>query len=43
MENMIASWKVIDSGEKDYHWDMYWGELNANINSAEVEQELSSE
>ena len=43
LENMIASWKIIDSGKKDYHWDMYWSELNADINSAEVEQEISAE
>lgn len=43
LENMISSWKIIDSGKKDYHWDMYWSELNADINSAEVEQEISTE
>lgn len=43
LENMAASWKMIDSGRKDYHWDMVWSELNADINSAEVEQEISAE
>ena len=43
LENMIASWKTIDSGQKDYHWDMYWSELNADINSAEAGQEISPE
>ena len=43
LENMIASWKVVDSGETDYHWDLYWSELNADINAAEVEQEISAE
>lgn len=43
LENMIASWKIIDSGETDLHWDLAWCELNADINSAEVEQEISSE
>ena len=43
LDRMIASWKIIDSGKKDYHWDMYWSELNADINSAEVEQEISAE
>lgn len=43
LESMIASWKIVDSGKKDYHWDMYWSELNADINSAEVGQEISSE
>ena len=43
LESMVASWKIVDSGKKDYHWDMYWSELNADINSAEVGQEISSE
>lgn len=43
LENMIASWKVVDNGKKDYRWDMYWSELNADINSAEVGQEISTE
>lgn len=43
IKTMVASWKIIDSGKKDYHWDMYWSELNADINSAEVEQEISAE
>lgn len=43
LENMITSWKIVDSGKKDYHWDMAWSELNADINSAEVEQEISAE
>lgn len=33
----------MDSGKKDYHWDLNWCELNADINCAEVEQEISSE
>lgn len=43
LENMAASWEIIDSGKKDYHWDMFWSELNADINSAEVGQEISTE
>lgn len=43
LDNMVDSWKIVDSGKKDYHWDIYWSELNADINSAEVEQEISSE
>lgn len=27
----------------DIHWDIYWCELNANINSAEVNGLISSE
>lgn len=40
---MCASWKRMDSGKKDLHWDLYWCELNADINSAETEQEISSD
>ena len=43
IESMVASWRIVDSGKKDYHWDLYWSELNADINSAEVEQEISSD
>lgn len=40
---MAATWERIDRGEKDMHWDLDWGELNADINAAEVEQVISSE
>ena len=40
---MIKSWKIEDSGKRDLHWDIHWCELNADINSAETEQEISSE
>ena len=43
IENMKKSWEIIDSGKKDYHWDIYWCELNADINSAEVENLISSD
>jgi len=43
LDNMTASWGIVASGKKDYHWNMYWSELNADINSAEVEQEISTE
>lgn len=43
LDNMIKSWEMEDSGVKDYHWDIAWSELNADINSAEIEQEISSE
>lgn len=43
LKNMIASWEKVDNGKKDYHWDLIWSELNADINSAEVEQEISAE
>jgi hypothetical protein len=40
---MKASWEIIDRGEEDLHWDLCWCELNADINSAEVDQVISSE
>ena len=43
LENIKKSWEIEDSGKKDYHWDLYWCELNADINSAEVDQVISSE
>lgn len=43
LDDMIKSWEIIDSGKKDGFWDLYWCELNASINSAEVDQEISSE
>ena len=43
LENMKKSWAIEDSGEADMHWDLYWCELNADINSAEVDKLISSE
>ncbi len=43
LENMKKSWKIEDSGGSDLHWDLYWCELNADINSAEVDQVISKE
>ena len=43
LKNMIDSWEILDKGEKDFHWDIYWSDLSADINSAEIEQEISSE
>ena len=40
---MIDSWKIEDSGKNDIHWDINWCALNADINWAETEQEISSE
>ena len=40
---MIDAWKIEDSGKRDIHFDIYWCDLNADINSAETEQEISSE
>lgn len=43
IKQMCASWEIEDSGQKDYHWDIAWSELNADINAAESGQEISSE
>jgi len=43
IEAMKASWEKIDRGDEDLHWDIYWCDLNADINSAETEQEISGE
>ena len=43
LENMKKSWEIIDSGKTDLHWDIYWCELNADINSAEVDLVITSE
>lgn len=43
IDAMIASWKKRDAGEKDLHWDLNWCDLNADINSAETEQEISAD
>ena len=43
LENMKKSWAIEDSGKRDMHWDIYWCDLNADINSAEVDQVISSE
>ena len=42
LEKMKKSWAIIDRGEKDYCWDIYWCELNADINSAEVDNVISA-
>lgn len=43
LERMKKSWKIVDSGKRDYHWDICWCELNADLNSAEFENLISSE
>ena len=40
---MNASWALLDAGKPDLHRDLNWCDLNADINSAETEQEISSE
>ena len=39
---MKNSWKIIDNGDDDLHWDVCWCDLNASINSAEVDHVISS-
>lgn len=41
LEKMKATWAKLDRGEKDYHWDCDYCELQADINSAEVNGEIS--
>lgn len=43
IERMKKSWEIIDNGGQDIRWDIYWCELNADINCAEVEGYISSE
>ena len=43
INNMLASWEILDSEKKDYHWDLNWCELNADINIAELKQEITPE
>ena len=43
INNMRNSWAIKDSGKTDLRWDLYWCELNADINSAEVDNLISSE
>ena len=40
---MNTSWKLREQGKSDLHWDLNWCDLNADINYAETEQEISSE
>ena len=43
LENMKKSWLLEDGGKRDIHWDLYWGELHADINSAEADLVITSE
>lgn len=43
LERMKKSWEIVDGGKKDMNWDVCWCELNADLNSAEVENLISSE
>ncbi|MBR2553112.1 MAG: helix-turn-helix transcriptional regulator [Erysipelotrichaceae bacterium] len=41
IEVMKQSWEIEDAGKKDLHWDVAWCDLNADINSAETEQDIT--
>ena len=43
LEGMKASWEIVDSGKKDLHWDIAWCDLYSSINSAEVDQLITTE
>lgn len=43
LDNMKKSWEIEDGGKRDLHWDLYWCELNADINSAENDRVISTE
>jgi len=43
LDAMKKSWAIEDGGETDAHWDAFWCELNADINSAENERSISRE
>ena len=43
LQAMKRSWAIEDSGQRDNHWDIYWCDLNADINCAEVDRLISSE
>ena len=40
---MKRAWEAEDNGANDLHFDAYYCELQADINFAEVEGEISSE
>ena len=42
LQAMKRSWAVEDGGKTDPHWDLFWCELNADINSAENERSISA-
>ncbi len=43
LDNMKKTWEIIDSGTRTNTWDLYWCELNADINSAEVDELITHE
>lgn len=43
IQAMKQAWKKLDNGEEYYRWDCDYCELQSDINSAEVNQVISSE
>ncbi len=43
IDAMQTSWKILDGGGTDLRWDIYWCDLNADINHAETEQLIPSD
>ena len=43
LDNVKKTWKILDSGTRTNTWDLYWCELNADINSAEVDELITHE
>lgn len=43
LDNIKKTWKILDSGTRTNTWDLYWCELNADINSAEVDELITHE
>lgn len=39
---MQSRWDIIEAGGRDRDIDLYWSELNADINCAEVDGNISS-
>ena len=40
---MKDMWEKIDSGKPHMNWDLCWDELNADINCAETDEDISPE
>ena len=43
IQAMNESWAKVDQGKRVLDWDLCWCGLNADINAAETEQEITSE
>ena len=43
LATMKRCWTVLDAGGEDFRKDVYWDELNADINCAETDGQISHE